>query len=175
MTKALKVLPLLALAGMLIACGGGKKSEALAGAPGKKSEAPSGGARPAVSKASDDIPSSSRTELYVDRYRFGDTTDADGIVLKETSLIPPGSTAAMSFYVRNVPAGTQVRVVWNDLGKNAAMGEEVKPVGEKGFVTFKQASPSPEGSYRVTMYYKQPQAAGWSNLGTHDFIVGSKS
>ena len=111
----------------------------------------------------------------MDRYRFGDTTDSDGIVVRETSVIRPGSTAALSFYVRNVPSGTQVRVVWTDLAKNAAMGEEVKPVGGKGFVTFKQASPSPEGSYRVNMYYKQPQGPGWSNLGSHDFRVGSKS
>jgi hypothetical protein len=150
---------------VLVACGGSKKN----GAPARS------GGRPAVSKATDDIPSSSRADMYVDRYRFGDATDADGIVVKETSVIRPGSTAAMSFYVRNVPAGTQVRVVWNDVTKNAALGEEVKPVGDKGFVTFKQASPSPEGSYRVNMYFKQPASKGWDNLGTHDFRVGSKS
>ena len=174
MTKSLKVLPLLTIVAMLVACGGGKKNEAPAGGGGKKSEPPARG-RAAVSKATDDIPTSNRADLYVDHYRFGDTTDADGIVVKETSVLAPGSTAAMSFYVRNVPAGTQVRVVWNDLAKNAPMGEEVKPVGDKGFVSFKQASPSPEGSYRVNMYYKQPQGPGWNNLGTHDFRVGSKS
>jgi hypothetical protein len=175
MTKSLRVLPLLTLAAVLIACGG-KKSETSAGGGGKKSEAPAkSGRRAAVSKATDDIPSSSRTDLWVDRYRFGDATDADGIVVRETSVIAPGSTAAMSFYVRNVPAGTQVRIVWNDPAKNAAMGEEVKPVGDKGFVTFKQASPSPEGNYRVNMYFKQPASTGWDNLGTHDFRVGSKS
>ena len=184
MTKSLKVLPLLAAAAVLFACEGkkseapaaaaGKTSEAPAAAGVKKSEAPASG-KPAVSKATDDIPSSSRADQYLDHFRFGDTTDADGIVVRETSVIPPGSVAAMSFYFRNVPAGTQVRVVWNDLAKNAAVGEEVKPVGDKGFVTFKQASPSPEGNYRVNMYHKQPQAAAWSNLGTHDFRVGSKS
>jgi hypothetical protein len=176
MMKSLKVLPLLTLAAALVACGGSKKEQASAGGGGKKSEAPATDSRrAAVSKATDDIPSSNRTDLWVDRYRFGDTTDADGIVVRETSVIAPGSTAAMSFYVRNVAAGTEVRVVWNDPAKNAAMGEEVKPVGDKGFVTFKQASPSPEGSYRVKMYYKQPQSPGWSDLGSHDFIVGSKS
>ena len=164
MTKFPKFLAVLTLAAMLVACGGSKKHEAPA----------RGGGRSAVSKATDDIPSSSRTDLYVDRYRFGDATDADGIVVKETSMIPPGSTAAMSFYVRNVPTGTQVRIVWNDLTKNAT-AEEVKPVGDKGLVTFKQASPSPEGSYRVNMYVKQPGSKGWDNLGTHDFRVGSKS
>jgi hypothetical protein len=163
--KTTKVLAALTVTAGLLACGGGKKSEAPA----------RGGGRAAVSKATDDIPSSSRTEMYVDRYRFGDATDADGIVVKETSVIPPGSTAAMSFYVRNAPAGTQVRVVWNDITKNAAIGEEVKPVGDKGFVTFKQPSSSPEGSYRVNMYFKQPAGKGWDNLGTHDFRVGSKS
>ena len=173
--KSLKVLPLLTLAAALVACGGCKQEEVSAGGGGKKAEAPARSSRPAVSKATDDIPSSNRTDLWVDRYRFGDTTDADGIVVRETSVIAPGSAAAMSFYVRNVPAGTQVRVVWNDPAKNSATGEEVKPVGDKGFVTFKQASPSPEGNYRVNMYYKMPQSKGWDNLGTHDFRVGSKS
>jgi hypothetical protein len=174
MTKVKNVPLALTLAATLAASGCGKRSEAPAAGAGK-SEAPARSGRPAVSRATDDTPSSSRTDLFVDRYRFGDTTDADGIVVRETSVIAPGSAAAMSFYVRNVPAGTQVRVVWNDPGKNAAMGEEVKPVGDKGFVTFKQASPSPEGNYRVNMYYKPPQGKGWENLGTHDFRVGSKS
>jgi hypothetical protein len=164
MTRFPKFLAVLTLAAMLVACGGSKES----GTPAR-------GGRAAVSKATDDIPTGSRTGLYLDHYRFGDATDADGIVVKETSLIPPGSAAAMSFYVRNVPAGTQVRTVWNDLSSNAAIGEEVKPVGDKGFVTFKQASPSHEGSYRVNMYLKQPASKGWDNLGTHDFRVGRKS
>jgi hypothetical protein len=170
-----KVIPVLSVAVALVACGG-QKGEAPSAGGSKKSEAPATSSRrAAVSKATDDIPSSNRTDLYVDRYRFGDTTDADGIVVKETSVIAPGSTAAMSFFVRNVPASTQVRVVWNDVGKNATVGEEVKPVGDKGFVTFKQASPSPEGNYRVNMYYRVSQSSGWSNLGTHDFRVGGKS
>jgi hypothetical protein len=174
MMKSVKVLSLLTLAAAL-AASGCKKSEAPTGGAAKKSEPSARSGRPAVSKATDDIPSSSRTDLYVDRYRFGDATDADGIVVRETSVIPPGSTAAMSFYVRNVPAGTQVRIVWNDITKNVAIGEEVKSVGDKGLVTFKQASPSPEGSYRVNMYFKPPTSKGWDNLGTHDFRVGSKS
>jgi hypothetical protein len=176
MTKLPQFLVLLTLATVLLACGGGKTSEAPTGGGGKKAEAPArGGSRAAVSKATDDIPSSNRTEMYVDRYRFGDSTDADGIVVKETSVIAAGSTAAMSFYVRNAPAGTQVRIVWNDTAKNAAIGEETKPLGDKGFVTFKQASPAPEGNYRVNMYFKRPESKGWDNLGTHDFRVGSKS
>jgi hypothetical protein len=165
MTTFPRFLALLTLAAMFVACGGGEKGEAPARTGGKA----------AVSKATDDIPSSSNTGMYVDRYRFGDSTDSDGIVVRETSVIPPGSTAAMSFYVRNVPAGTQVRIVWNDAPKNTSIGEEIKPVGDKGFVTFKQASPSSEGSYRVNMYVKQPAGKGWDNLGTHDFRVGSKS
>jgi hypothetical protein len=172
MMNSPRVLVVLTLAAMLVACGRTNKGEASAS---RKEEAPArGGGRAAVSKATDDIPTSSRKDMFVDRYRFGDATDSDGIVVKETSLIPPGSIAAMSFYVRNVPTDTQVRIVWNDITKNAATGEEVKPVGDKGLATFKQASPSPEGSYRVNMYYKLPQSKGWDNLGTHDFIVGSK-
>ena len=34
----------------------------------------------------------------------------------------------MSFYIRNAPAGLQVRIVWNDTAKNAALGEEVRDV-----------------------------------------------
>jgi hypothetical protein len=165
MTKSPRVLLALTLAAGLVACGGGDKNET----PAK------GGGRAAVSKATDDIPTGNRTGLYLDHFRFGDATDADGIVVKETSVIPPGSAAVMSFYVRNVPAGTQVRIVWNDITKNAAIGEEVKPVGDKGLATFKQTTPSPEGSYRVNMYVKQPENKGWDNLGTHDFRVGSKS
>jgi|GEM_PF-1197047 len=164
MTTFPKFLAVLTLAAMLVACGCSGKSEAPAG----------GGGKAAVSKATDDIPTSNRTGLYLDHFRFGVAADADGIVVKETSVISPGSAAVMSFYVRNVPAGTQVRIVWNDLTRNAAV-EEVKPVGDKGLATFKQASPSPEGSYRVNMYVKQPASKGWDNLGTHDFRVGSKS
>jgi hypothetical protein len=164
MMKSPKVFLVLTLAAMLVACGGGEKN----GSPAR------GGGRAAVSKATDDIPTSNRTGLYLDHFRFGVAADADGIVVKETSVIPPGSAAVMSFYVRNVPAGTPVRIVWNDLTRNSAV-EEVKPVGDKGLATFKQASPSPEGSYRVNMYVKQPASKGWDNLGTHDFRVGSKS
>jgi hypothetical protein len=81
----------------------------------------------------------------------------------------------MSLYIRNAPATTQMRLVWNDLTTNAALGEEVKPVGDKGFVAFKKAAPLPEGSYRVTMSYRQAPDKPWENLGTHDFKVGSKS
>ncbi len=158
-----KVLPLLTLVAALVACGDGEKG----GAP-----ASHGGA---VSKAADDIPTGTSAEMYVDHYRFGDTTDADGIVVRETSLIRPGSTAAVSLYVRNVPAGTEVRIVWNDLTKNAAIGDEDKPVGDKGFVAFKRANPLPEGSYRVKMYFRRPESKGWENLGTHDFRVGNPS
>ncbi len=175
MMKPLRIIPFLTLAATFAATGCRKSDAPAGGSAATKSEAPSTSGRPALSKASDDIPSSTRTDLYMDRYRFGDTTDADGIVVRETSVIAPGSTAAMSFYVRNVPAGTQVRVVWNDPARNVAMGEEVKPVGDKGFVTFKQTSASPEGNYRVNMYFKLPQGKGWDNLGTHDFRVGSKS
>jgi hypothetical protein len=169
MKKPLRVLSsALGLLALLVACG---KS-------GKDGAAPAAGStagKAAVSKAADDIPSSNRTGMYVDRFRFGDATDADGVVIKETSLLSPGAPPAMSLYIRNAPSGTQMRVVWNDLAKNAALGEEVKAVGDKGFVAFKKASPLPEGSYRATMSYKQSAAKTWENLGSHDFKVGNKS
>ncbi len=111
----------------------------------------------------------------MDRFRFGDATDAEGIVVKEMSALSSGATPAMSLYIRNAPAGTQVRVVWNDLAKNAALGEDVKAVGDKGFVAIKKAAALPDGSYRATMSYKTGPDKGWENLGSHDFKVGSKS
>ena len=168
MKKSLTVLSAaLGLAALLVACG-------QSGNGGASSGGRSTG-KPAVSKAADDIPSTNRTGFHVDRFRFGDTADADGIVVKETSALPSGASPAISLYLRNAPAGTQVRVVWNDLAKNAALGEDVKPIGDKGFVAIKKAAPLPDGSYRATMSYKPGPDRAWENLGTHDFKVGSKS
>jgi hypothetical protein len=162
--KAPRVLVLLTLAGVLVSCGGGKERRAEA----------RGGASP-VSKAADDIPASNDPSVHMERFRFGDKTDADGIVVRERSALPPDSMVAMSFYVRNVPSGTQVRIVWSDTATDTAKGEETGPVGDKGFVTFKHAKPFPVGKYRVTMYYKQPEGKSWAMLGTHDFKVGGPS
>ena len=162
----------LMLAAAFVSCGGSKRNEAQDGGGSKKDGAPA--RRVVVSKAADDIPTSSRTELYVDHFRFGTATDADGIVVKETSVIPPGSTAVISLYVRNAPSGSEMRIVLNDPTNNAVVGEDVKPIGEKGFVTFKQANPLPEGSYRLTMYLKRLEGKELG-LGTHDFRVGTRS
>jgi hypothetical protein len=168
MMKSVKFLFVsLGLAALLVACSDSGKSGATA--------AGSRAGKPAISKATDDVPSGNRTGLYVDHFRFGDTTDADGIVVKESSVLPPGSTAAVSLYIRNAPAGTQMRIVWNDLGKDAALGEDVKPLGDKGFVAFKKAAALPEGSYRLTMSYKQSPTGAWEKLGSYDFKVGIKS
>ena len=168
MLKPLKIFSIaFGLAILLVACGDSRKNGKSAGG--------SGAGKPAVSKAADDIPSSNRTGFYVDRFRFGDATDADGIVVKEMSVLPAGASPAMSLYLRNAPPGTQVRVVWNDLAGNAALGEEVKPIGDKGFVAIKKAAPLPDGSYRATMSYKQGPDKAWENLGSHDFKVGNKS
>lgn len=140
MTKFPKLLAVLTLAAMLVACGESKKRG-----------------------------------MYVDLFRFGDTATADGIVVRETDVIPPGSTAAVSLYVRNVPSGTRVRLVWSAAAGKAATAEDVKAVSDKGFVTFKQPKPLPEGNYRVDMYYKEPNGTRWNNLGTHEFKVGKKS
>ncbi len=127
-----------------------------------------------VSKATDDIPTSNRKDMYVDRFRFGDVTDADGIVTHEVDQIPAGSTAAMSFYVHNAPAGTQVRIVWKDLDSNAEASEPVKSIGSKGLVAFQLPKPLAEGSYRLDMFYRPPEAKQWQTLGTHPFKVGKK-
>lgn len=173
--RSLKVVPPLALAAVLAACGGGKKAEAPADRGGKESETPARG-RSAVSKAADDVPTSNRTEMYLDRYRFGTITDADGIVVKEGDWIPPDSTVAISLYLRNAPAGSELRISWIDSASKASVGEDIiKPVGDKGFVTFKQASPLPEGTYRAELFFRHAGAKEWKDLGGHDFNVGRKS
>lgn len=139
-----KVLPVLALVGALVACG--------------KESTPAGGGN--------------RTDVYTDPFRFGDAVDADGAVVRETSVIPTGSLAAVSFNLRNAPAGTQVRVLWKDVVKNADVGEEVKSSGGKGFVAFRQPKSLPEGKYRVDMFYKPPEKKDWQYLGNHTFTVG---
>jgi hypothetical protein len=142
--RFMKLLPPLALVAVLVACG--------------KEPASAGG--------------SDGTGIHTNPFRFGDAVGTDGIVVRETSVIPPGSLAAMSFNVRNAPAGTQVRIIWKDIAKNADTGEQVKQIGSKGFVAFQQTSPLPEGSYRVDMFYKPPGAKEWQNLGSHTFRVG---
>jgi len=134
-----KILVLLALAGLLVACGKETTST------GRSSER--------------------------NPFRFGVSPDANGTVTRETDLIPAGSTPAMSMYVP--PAGTQVRTVWKDLANNAEMGEQVKLTGSEGFVAFQQ--PLSEGSYRVDIYYKSPEAKQWQTAGSHAFKVGKKT
>lgn len=107
-----------------------------------------------------------------DPFLFGDKADANGTVTHETDLIPPDSAAAMSLYIPNAPAGTQVRAVWKDLASKADAGEQVKPTGSRGFVAFQQ--PLPEGSYRVDIFYKSPEAKQWQSAGSHLFRVGKK-
>ena len=68
-----------------------------------------------------------------------------------------------------------MRVVWNDTARKAAVGDDIiKPVGDKGLVTFKQAAPLPKGSYRAELFFRHPGAKEWRDLGGHDFKVGTK-
>jgi hypothetical protein len=106
-----------------------------------------------------------------DPFRFGVSPDANGTVTLETDVIPAGSAAAMSFYV--LPPGIQVRTVWKDLASNAEAVEQVKTTGSRGFVAFQQSLP--EGSYRVDIFSKPPEAKQWQNGGSHSFRVGKKS
>ena len=144
------VLAVLAVVGVLLACG---------------KEAPG-------AKSSSRTDAGSRTDVYTDPFRFGDAVDAQGVVVRETSVIATASLAAVSFYLHNVSAGTQVRVLWKDVVKKADVGEEVKTVGDKGFVSFRQPKPLPDGNYRVDMFYKTPNAKDWVSLGDHTFTVG---
>lgn len=165
--KSPKLLFLLLLCVTLAACGRSEKAAAPA--------AGGAAAAPAVTSPAKQVASGGDPSAHVDRFQFGDATDANGVVVSETSVIRPGSTAALSLYLRNAPAGTQMRVVWNDMDKKAAVGEEVKAVGDKGFVTFQRAKPLPAGSYRVTMSFRPSPADKWEDLGSHDFKVGGKS
>ena len=142
-----KILLLLGLAAALVTCG----KEA-------------GQATPSAGKAG--------TDIHTNPFKFGDSTDAKGKVTHEGDLIPAGSAAAMSFYVRNAPARTQVRVAWMDVASKVVVGEEVKPLDGDGFVAFQK--PLPEGSYRVEMFHKIPEAKEWRYLGTHVFRVVKK-
>src|SRR5437773_11365164 len=98
--KSLKVLAEVVLVAVLVACGGSEKGG------GEKSGGEKGGppaSRPgpnAASKAADEIPTKDRKEMYLDRYRFGIATDADGIVGKDGDWIAPGSTLFISLDVR---------------------------------------------------------------------------
>ena len=111
----------------------------------------------------------------MDRFRFGDATDAAGIVVHEIDALVPGSPLAISLYVRNAPAGVEVRFVFNDLASNSPAGEETRKVGDKGFVSLKRTSALPEGKYRLNMFYRHAGAMQWQNLGTKEFRVGKKS
>jgi hypothetical protein len=130
MTSLKGLFVFLALVASLVACGESGKDN---GAPGGGSRA----GKPAVGKAADDVPSSNKTGIWVGHLRFGADTDGEGVVVQEMCSLgraPP----AMSFHPQR-PAGTQMRLVWNDLAKNAALGEEVAH-GDKGFVTFSRAA-----------------------------------
>jgi hypothetical protein len=139
-----KILSLLALAAALVACG--------------KEARPGGGG--------------GGTDIRSDPFKFGDSTDAKGKVTHEGDHIPAGSAAAMSFYVRNAPARTEVRVVWMDAASKVEIGQEVKSIDSDGFVAFQK--PLPEGNYRVEMFHKLPEAKEWRYLGTHVFKVAKK-
>jgi hypothetical protein len=145
-----RVFAVLAVVGVLLACG--KE------APGTKSSSRT------------DV--SSRKDVFTDPFRFGDAVDAKGVVVRETSVIPTGSLGAVSFELHNVPEGTQVRVLWKDVVNKADVGEEVKQVGDRGFVSFRQPKSLPDGNYRVDMYYKPPNTKDWQSLGDHTFTVG---
>jgi hypothetical protein len=150
-----RVFAVLAVVGALLACGKEAATSAAPAAPAAKS--------------------GSRTDVYTDPFRFGDAVDAEGVVVKETSVIPTNSLAAVSFYLHNVPEGTQVRVLWKDVVKNADVGEEVKPIGNKGFVSFRQPKSLPDGNYRVDMFFKPPNTKDWQSLGDHTFTVGGRT
>jgi len=79
----------------------------------------------------------------------------------------------MSLYIRNAPAGTQMRVVWNDIAKSAALGEDVKAVGDKVSWRSRRRLRCPtEATCDDVLQAIRGQAVG--EPGSHDFKVGNK-
>ena len=161
--KSLIMILVLAVGASALGCGGEKKAGgggAAAGTGGAAADSGGGGGGPRITK-----------------FRFGSGTDPNGIVTNEMEKFRPEETPSVSFEVKNVPAKSQVKAVWNDSSKKK-ISEEVKAPGSGGAVTFQfKGSPTvPEGDYVVEFFYGDPEPAPgkWTFLGTKSFHVGQK-
>ena len=113
----------------------------------------------------------------ITKFRFGSGVDANGIVLNETESFHSGDTVSVSFEVKNVPAQSQVKAVWNDSTKKKISEEQKLPAGG-GAVAFQlKGGPTlPDGDYVVEFLYgtPDPPPGKWTFLGTKSFKVGPK-
>lgn len=163
--KSLIMILVLAVGASTLGCGGEKTTGGGAAAGGKGAAAADsgggGGGGPRITK-----------------FRFGSGTDPNGIVINETEKFRPEETPSVSFEVKNVPANSQVKAVWNDSSKKK-ISEEQKMPGSGGAVTFQfKGSPTvPEGDYVVEFFYGDPAPppGKWTFLGTKSFHVGQKA
>ncbi len=155
--KAMTIALVLAIGATALGCG--EKKAGGAGGGGSASDS-GGGSGPRITK-----------------FRFGSGVDGNGIVMSETESFRSGETVAVSFEVKNVPAQSQVKAVWNDSTKKK-ISEEQKPPSGSGFVSFQlKGGPSvPDGDYVVEFFYGTPDPAPgkWTFLGTKSFKVGPK-
>jgi len=113
----------------------------------------------------------------ITKFRFGSGVDPNGIVLNETETFHSGDTVSVSFEVKNVPAQSQVKAVWNDSTKKKISEEQKLPAGG-GAVAFQlKGGPTlPDGDYVVEFLYgtPDPPPGKWTFLGTKSFKVGPK-
>jgi hypothetical protein len=132
---------------------------------------------PASSDAS--APPPAKTEPAEDRFQIGKTAAEDGKVLSDSDQFTAGDPIYISFVVRNAPAGAQARVTWKRIDGDVKMGEEQKPLGPGGFVSFSVKSTSSwrPGKYRVEKWLAQeasgsPPSPRW--LGIKDLTISPR-
>lgn len=146
MTDKWRCLPV-ALCVLSLACGG------------KKSEAPTKGASPAVGQPTAAVATPASVPdapkgAYVTKFRFGSSLRPDGTVLAEARAFGPGETVFASFDIPNAPAGSKVRVTWASLpDKKVVSRQEEALTPDKPAVSFKV------------------DPKGWP-LGDYEFVIG---
>lgn len=160
------------LALMFAACG---RREPAPSVPGDAS--PRKESAPASSEASAQPPVN--TEPAEDRFQIGKTAAEDGKVLSDSDQFTAGDPIYISFVVRNAPAGAFARVTWKRIDGDVKMGEEQKPLGPGGFVSFavKSTSSWRPGKYRVEKWLGQeapgtPPSPKW--LGIKDLTISPR-
>jgi hypothetical protein len=144
------------------------------GCGGEKTAGGGGGGGGGGSKAAD---SGGGGGPRITKFRFGSGVDGNGIVVNETESFRSGETVSVSFEVKNIPAPSQVKAVWNDSSKKKISEEPKLPAGS-GFVSFQlKGGPTvPDGAYVVEFFYgtPDPPPGKWTFLGTKSFRVGPK-
>ena len=162
--KPMTIALVFAIGASALGCGekktGGGGTSAAGGAGGGAASDAGGGGGPRITK-----------------FRFGAGVDANGVVLNESESFHSGDTVSVSFEVKNVPAQSQVKAVWNDSAKKKIFEEQKVPSGS-GAVSFQlKGGPTvPDGDYIVEFLYgtPDPPPGKWTFLGTKSFKVGPK-